>query len=88
MKLYIDIDYKEKYEIAGNVYNKPGKCGEEIFLLYKASVFSGNIWTLNVRKVGSLKEFNTALDSTLHGKPTAKNILYYIEQKIDFFKNL
>lgn len=88
MKLYVEIDYKNKSEIAGSVYNRPGKCGEEIYLLFRAVQFSFNVYVLNVRKVGSLKEFNTALDSTLHGKPTGKNILYYIEQRIDMFKNL
>lgn len=37
MKLYIKIDYKDRYEISGTIKNKTRKVEEEIFLFYKAT---------------------------------------------------
>lgn len=48
MKLYIKIDYKDRYEISGTIKNKTRKVEEEIFLFYKATRIDFVLFRLDI----------------------------------------
>ena len=83
MKLYITIDYKSKSEIHGNIYNKPRKNQSEIYLMFSATRIDDNLFELSIRKIGSEKECRVVLDESFDGRMSGKDILFYVEQRIE-----
>lgn len=83
IKLYIDIDHKDKSEIYGTIYNKPRKNQQEIYLRYSAIRLSDTVFKLTISKP-LLKEFYSVnLDETIDCSMTAKDILFYVDQRIE-----
>ncbi len=82
-KLYISIDYKDKNEINGTIYNRPRKNQEEIWLRYQATRLSDTTFQLDLyrRKNGYCKTY--ILEEDFECSMTANNILFYVEQRIE-----
>lgn len=90
MRLYIKIDYKDKNEISGTIYNRVRlkDIKNEIYLRYKAERTSENMFDLQIYGCPKNKVYEVRLDETFDCSMTAKDILFYVEQRIDFLKNL
>ena len=84
MKLYVSLDYKHKDEIGGSIFNLPRKKNEEIYLYFDGVRKSETTFELNVKRPAFLKKYIVLLDETFDCKMTAKDILFYVEQRIDF----
>lgn len=84
MKLYTKIDSKNKDSIYGTIYNRPSKNQKEIYLRYKTERLSDYTFMLDIFKVPNPNPIYTALlDETFDCSMTAKDILYYVEQRIE-----
>ena len=84
MKLYILIDYKGKEGIGGCIFNLPRKKNQEAIYLYFYGVRnSDTTFELELRKPASNKHYTVILDEKFECKMTGKDILFYVEQRID-----
>lgn len=84
MKLYIKIDYKDKEFMYGSIYNKPKNKHDEVYLRYRCERYTDNIFELTVYKVTSQSiKYQVMLDETFDCRMCAKDILFYIEQRIE-----
>ena len=83
-KLYIDIDYKDKNELRGSIYNRPRKKNQAcIYLRYKATRLSDTTFQLDLYKYPIKGYITVILDETFECRMTANNILFYVDQRIE-----
>ena len=88
-KLYIKIDDKDKNGICGTIYNRVRQdANKEIYLRYKAQKISDTLFELQVYGCPKDAVYSATLDETFDCSMTAKDILFYVEQRIDFLKKL
>lgn len=84
MKLYISLDYKDKEEIVGSIFNLPRKKNQEAIYLYFDGVRkSDTTFELDIRRPVFDKHYTIILDETFECKMTGKDILFYVEQRIN-----
>lgn len=85
MNLYISIDYKDKEGICGCIFNLPPrkKNQESIYLYFYGVRISDTTFELELRKPASDKNYTVILDEKFECKMTGKDILFYVEQRID-----
>lgn len=83
LKLYISVETKDKWYMNGSIYNRPRKNNSEIYLRYRAERHTSNLFELSIYKVGSHKVYQVMLDETIDCSMTAKDILYYVDQRIE-----
>lgn len=87
MKLYIDLDYKDRTEKVGSIYNKPKKNEKEIYIRFKAQRTADRVFELDLYHTLNGKHITFTLDETFDISFTGKDILYYVEQRIDSIIN-
>lgn len=88
MKLYISIDYKDKEEIGGSIFNLPRKKDQEAIYLYFDGVRkSATTFELDIRRAAFEKHYIVLLDETFDCRMVGKDILFYVEQRIDYIWN-
>lgn len=83
MKLYIKIDYKDRYEISGTIKNKTRKVEEEIFLFYKATRIDFVLFRLDIYASPKGKRLTYTLDERIECSMTAKDICFFVENRIE-----
>ena len=83
MKLYIKIDYKDRYEISGTIKNKTRKAEEEIFLFYKATRIDFVLFRLDIYSSSKGEHVIYTLDERLDCSMTAKDICFFVENRIE-----
>ena len=83
MKLYIKIDYKDRYEISGTIKNKTRKVEEEIFLFYKATRLDFVTFNLDIYASLKGKHLTYTLDERIDCSMTAKDICFFVENRIE-----
>lgn len=83
MKLYIKIDYKDRYEISGTIKNKTRKVEEEIFLFYKATRLDFVTFNLDIYASLKGKHLIYTLDERIDCSMTAKDICFFVENRIE-----
>lgn len=83
MKLYTQIDHKDKNEIVGSVFNKPRKNQIKVYIRYKATRLSDATFQLDIYKIPVNGYITVILDEKFECSMTANNILYYIDQRIE-----
>ena len=83
MKLYIKIDYKDRYEISGTIKNKTRKVEEEIFLFYKATRIDFVLFHLDIYASTKGKHLTYTLDERIDCSMTAKDICFFVENRIE-----
>lgn len=84
MKLYSSLDYKDKEKIGGSIFNLPRKKNQEaIYLYFKGVRKSDTAFKLDVYRPAFDKHYIVMLDEIFECKMTAKDILFYVEQRIE-----
>ena len=83
MKLYIKIDYKDRYEISGTIKNKTRKVEEEIFLFYKATRIDFVLFRLDIYASSKGEHLIYTLDECFDCSMTAKDICFFVENRIE-----
>lgn len=84
MKLYVSLDYKSKEEIGGSIFNLPrNKTQEAIYLYFDGVRKSNTTFELDIRRPAFEKHYIVLLDISFECRMTAKDILYYVKQRID-----
>lgn len=83
MKLYIKIDCKDRYEISGTIKNKTRKVEEEIFLFYKATRLDFVTFNLDIYASPKGKHLTYTLDERIDCSMTAKDICFFVENRIE-----
>lgn len=83
MKLYIKIDCKDRYEISGTIKNKTRKVEEEIFLFYKATRLDFVLFHLDIYASPKGKHLTYTLDERIDCSMTAKDICFFVENRIE-----
>lgn len=82
MKLYITIDNKTKTELYGSIYNKPRKNKKQVYLRYNAERLSPTTFSLDIYNINKNNIISVILDETYDCSMTAKDILYWVENRI------
>ena len=89
MKLYSKVEYKDKNEISGTIFNRCGKnIKDEIYLRFIAVRTNENIFNLQVYGCPKNRVYEATLDETFDCCMTAKDILFYVEQRIEYLRKL
>lgn len=83
MKLYIKIDCKDRYDISGTIKNKTRKVEEEIFLFYKATRLDFATFNLDIYTSPKGKHLIYTLDERIDCSMTAKDICFFVENRIE-----
>lgn len=84
MKLYIQLDYKNKEEICGSIFNLPKKKKQEaIYLRFNGIRMGYTTFELIVYRPAFDKQYVVMLDEIIECKMTGKDILFYIQQRIE-----
>lgn len=82
-KLYISIDYKSKEKMSGTIYNRPRKNMREIYIRFLATRLSENTFQLDLFKIPIKNYITVILDENFDCSMTAKDILFYVDQRIE-----
>ena len=89
MRLYSKVDYKDKNEITGTIFNRCGKnIKNEIFLRFNATRTGESTFDLQIYGCPKDKVYEVPLDEYFDCSMTAKDILFYVEQRIEFLRKL
>lgn len=88
MRLYSSIDYKEKQEIAGSIYNRPRKNEKEFYIRFLATRTSDSTFDLQLYTIPKTKVYEVPLDETFDCSMTVKDIKFYVEQRVETLKRL
>lgn len=85
IKLYANIDYKDKHEISGSIFNRTRNVKDEIYIRFKATRHSEikNIFELDLYRRKDGDHITVTLDETFDCSMTKKDILFYVEQRIE-----
>lgn len=84
MKLYVSLDYKDKEEIVGSIFNLPRKKEQiAIYLYFKGVRKSDTAFKLDIYRPAFTKHYEVMLDEIIECKMTAKDILFYVDQRIE-----
>ena len=88
-KLYINIEEKSKNEISGTIYNRVrNNVDERVYLRFKAVRTGESLFKLEVYGCPCREVYTVALDETFDCCMTAKDILFYVEQRIEYLRRL
>lgn len=84
MKLYVSLDYKGKDEISGSIFNLPRKKEDEaIYLRFVGERKGETAFRLDIKRPAFEKVISVMLDEICECKMTGKDILFYVEQRIN-----
>ena len=84
MKLYIEIDSKDKNGICGSIYNRVRDAKKEIYLYFDASRIDEKSYWLKVKNYKAKVEEDIIMYEEKMGKMNGKNILYFVENFMRF----
>lgn len=83
MRVYSEVEYKDKKEIRGIIFTRQRNIAERMYFCYKATRIDDNNFELDIYRSKSGKHIVVELQEDYDGEMMAKNIVYWIEQRIE-----
>ena len=84
-KLYVSVDYRDKEEISGTIYNRPRNVKDEIYLRFIARKEGKTTFELDVYQYKKGKHLSYILDRTFDCPMNGRGILNYVGNRIKMF---